>query len=76
MMVGLGVGIAILGFASLAMGLLLHYAGHRLIDLWPAGPWPDDDPTLDVQNHHGDARPTGLDRVTTYRRWRAWERER
>ena len=35
--------------------------------------WPDDDPTLDVENHIGDARPTYRDRRVAYERWADWD---
>jgi hypothetical protein len=53
----LGVLVLLAGFVLLLVGIWLRVAGDRVDDMWPSGPWPEDAPTLDVQNHLGDSRP-------------------
>lgn len=38
---------------TLLLGLWVAVTGELRVEV----EWPDDDATLDVQNHHGDARP-------------------
>lgn len=62
--------LAVIGAVSLACAVFVLAAMY----LGTRHDWPDEDPTLDVQNHIGDARPTYDDRRTAYRRWANWNR--
>lgn len=50
-LMALGLAVVILGFVGLLLAVWVMLAGTQ------EAHWPDEDPTLDVQNHVDDSRP-------------------